>query len=85
MAFKQSDGFVVALTYGSDTDWVKNVFAMGGCYITQRGKRYTARDPRILGQATGMLAMPRIIQFALKRLRVDEFLALSTTTNCTSD
>jgi len=29
--FAAKDGYVFALTYGPDTDWVKNVLAAGGC------------------------------------------------------
>jgi hypothetical protein len=29
--FSAADGYVIALTYGPDTDWVKNVVAAGGC------------------------------------------------------
>ena len=39
--------FVVALTYGPGTAWVKNVLAAGGCEIRTRGRSFRARDPRV--------------------------------------
>src|SRR5262249_55894838 len=34
--FSAGDGYVIALTYGPDTDWVKNVLAAGGCELRTR-------------------------------------------------
>jgi hypothetical protein len=36
--FPAQDGYVFALTYGPDTDWVKNVLAAGGCELRTRGR-----------------------------------------------
>src|SRR5271166_1617682 len=37
-AFATKDGYLFALTYGPDTDWVKNVLAAGGCELRARGR-----------------------------------------------
>ncbi len=42
------DGFVVALVYGSDTDWVKNVLAAGSAAITHEGQQYEVVDPALV-------------------------------------
>ena len=31
--FRHAEGYVVALTYGRDADWVRNVLASGGCTL----------------------------------------------------
>jgi deazaflavin-dependent oxidoreductase (nitroreductase family) len=36
--FAAEDGCVLALTYGPDTDWVKNVLAVGECELRTRGR-----------------------------------------------
>ena len=36
--FPTEDGYRFALTYGADTDWVKNVLAAGGCQLETRGR-----------------------------------------------
>jgi hypothetical protein len=36
--FRAGDGYVIALTYGPETDWVKNVLAAGGCELRTRGQ-----------------------------------------------
>ena len=36
--FPADDGYILALTYGPDTDWVRNVLAAGGCELRTRGR-----------------------------------------------
>ena len=36
--FSAGNGYVIALTYGPETDWVKNVLAAGGCELRTRGR-----------------------------------------------
>src|SRR5260370_30947457 len=31
--FREPDGFLIALTYGRDSEWVRNVLAAGGCQL----------------------------------------------------
>jgi deazaflavin-dependent oxidoreductase (nitroreductase family) len=37
LAFRVDDGYVVALFYGADRDWVRNVLAAGGCTLSGAG------------------------------------------------
>lgn len=39
--------YVIALTYGPDTDWVKNVIAAGGCELLTHGRQVTLTMPRL--------------------------------------
>lgn len=50
---------VIALPWGRDTDWVRNVVAAGGCTLTWKGRDHDCTEPRFVGnevadQATGM-------------------------------
>ena len=46
--FPRPDGrYVLALTYGTDTDWVKNVVAAGGCTLITRGTDLELTAPRL--------------------------------------
>jgi len=42
-----SGGFVIALPYGSGSDWVKNVLAQGGATIIHNGSAYRVSQPRV--------------------------------------
>jgi deazaflavin-dependent oxidoreductase (nitroreductase family) len=46
--FTRPTGFVLALTYGTQSDWVRNVVAAGGCELITRGRRYRLSDPEII-------------------------------------
>jgi deazaflavin-dependent oxidoreductase (nitroreductase family) len=46
--FRTSEGYVAALTYGPDADWVRNVLAAGGCDAVIRGRRVHLVGPRIV-------------------------------------
>jgi deazaflavin-dependent oxidoreductase (nitroreductase family) len=77
-AFATDDGFVVALTYGSDRDWVSNVLAAGGCEIVHRGRRLVMTAPRLIGETESGTAIPSFVRFVLDVLRVEEFVRLDT-------
>jgi deazaflavin-dependent oxidoreductase (nitroreductase family) len=39
--------YIVALTYGPDTDWLKNVLAAGGCELLSGGRTIELTAPRL--------------------------------------
>lgn len=75
MIFRSASGFVVALTYGPDTDWVKNVVAAGGCDIESQGRRYRLTNPRLVHDET-RATMPPVIRQFLGTQKVYDFLHL---------
>jgi deazaflavin-dependent oxidoreductase (nitroreductase family) len=44
--------YVVALTYGPGTDWVKNVIAACGCELLTRGTHFELNAPRLFHDET---------------------------------
>jgi deazaflavin-dependent oxidoreductase (nitroreductase family) len=76
MAFPAEDGFVIALTSGPGTDWVRNVLAAGGCALEYRNQRIELTDPKLLQGPSGAASLPGPVRFALRLLHVDEFLSL---------
>jgi deazaflavin-dependent oxidoreductase (nitroreductase family) len=47
-AFRQPDGFLIVLTYGPDTDWLRNLQAAGSCDGVYGGRTYRLTEPRIV-------------------------------------
>ena len=45
--FRTATGYRVALTYGAQAEWVKNVLASGECVLHVRGRRGACRNPRL--------------------------------------
>ena len=76
-AFPIQDGMLIALTYGKDTDWIKNVFARGSCAIEYRGRRYQLHSPRLSHSSPSAQPVPAFIQFMLRLLDVNDFLYLT--------
>jgi deazaflavin-dependent oxidoreductase (nitroreductase family) len=72
--FPAEDGFVIALTYGSDVDWVKNLRAAGGGEIKHRSHTIRIGEPELIPTHEGMGAMPRVVRLILRMINVTEFL-----------
>jgi deazaflavin-dependent oxidoreductase (nitroreductase family) len=73
--FRRGDGYVVPLTYGPTSDWVKNVLAAGGCELTTRGETVQLRAPRVVhDERRG--DMPAVVKAILTRVGVSDFLYL---------
>lgn len=75
-AFRRRNGFVIALTYGPETDWVRNVLAAGGCELQTRRRRYQLGVP-VVFRDEDATDMPAFIRFMLRRvIKAPEFLRL---------
>jgi deazaflavin-dependent oxidoreductase (nitroreductase family) len=74
--FWAGDAFVIALTYGTATDWLKNVLAAGGCEIHARGRWFRVGAPRIYHDETRPGIRP-LERWVLGLLAVSDFLSLT--------
>ena len=75
--FATADGYVLALTYGTDTDWVKNVLAAGGCELRTRGQVFLLTAPHLFHDEDRRDIRPLERQ-VLRALGVADFLSLKT-------
>ena len=75
MVFAAPNGFRVALTYGSDSDWVRNALAHGAVRLIARRRSYELRNPEVVVDPARR-NVPWIVRGALSVLRVAEFLDL---------
>jgi deazaflavin-dependent oxidoreductase (nitroreductase family) len=73
--FRGPDGYVVALTYGPDSDWVRNVLAAGGCELETLGRTVKLTEPRIVHDETRR-ATPFAVRQILRLAGVTDFLYL---------
>ena len=76
--FPADDGFVIALTYGADTDWVKNVQAAGGCELRTRGRVLWVGSPQVYHDENRHVIRP-LEREILRLLGVADFLSVKTT------
>lgn len=73
--FRTTDGYAMALTYGRDVDWVRNVIAANGCRLETRGRTIDLHDPELIHDPKRRL-MPLPVRLFLGVLGVDDFLVL---------
>ena len=75
--FRTDGGYLFALTYGADTDWVKNVLAAGGCELRTRGRMVRLGSPRVFHDESrgGIRPVERQV---LRIIGVADFLSLQT-------
>jgi deazaflavin-dependent oxidoreductase (nitroreductase family) len=69
--FRHGDEFVIALTYGADSQWVRNVLAAGAFEVETRGRRIRLVNPVIVHDRS---LVPGGVRQILGAVRVGEFL-----------
>ncbi len=75
--FRAPEGVLIALTYGRDSEWVKNVVAAGGCQLETRRVQYQLSAPTIMHDPTRR-RFPIVVRIMLRLIGADEFMQLST-------
>jgi deazaflavin-dependent oxidoreductase (nitroreductase family) len=73
--FRASNGFIVALTYSSQSEWVKNVLAACGCELKTRGKKYQLSAPKVVRDPT-RCRFPIPVRLVLGVVGADEYMEL---------
>ena len=75
--FRVPERFLIALTYGRDSEWVKNVVAAGACQLETRGVLYQLSAPTIVHDPTRQ-RFPLFVRTVLGLIGADDFMQLST-------
>ncbi len=57
-AIATEDGFVVALPYGANADWLKNLLASGSASIVNEGSTYRVDQPEVVHDGRGDRRLP---------------------------
>jgi deazaflavin-dependent oxidoreductase (nitroreductase family) len=70
------DGFVIAMTFGPESDWVQNVLAAGGCEIDWKGRRYSLVDPEIIDWSIARTAFSTPERILLRAIGMTSFIRL---------
>jgi deazaflavin-dependent oxidoreductase (nitroreductase family) len=78
--FRHGDEFLIALTYGPGSDWVRNLKAEGGCVVEFRNGSVHLSDPRLIRDPERR-GMPIGIRQILGMMGVGDFLALTRSTS----
>jgi deazaflavin-dependent oxidoreductase (nitroreductase family) len=76
VAVRLPDGYLVALFYGADRDWVRNVLAAGGCTLERSWRRAEQTAPRLLDRGEALALAPAPLRAGLRMARVSRFMRL---------
>jgi deazaflavin-dependent oxidoreductase (nitroreductase family) len=82
--FRASNGFIIALTYSSQSEWVKNVLAAGECELTTRARKYRLSTARVVRDPSRR-RFPIAVRFVLRIVGADEFMELSILSRVASE
>jgi len=75
--FRTPTGFIIALTYSSRSEWLKNVLAAGGCELKTRGKTYHLSAPKVVPDPARQ-QFPIPVRIVLRIVGADEYMELRT-------
>src|ERR1700724_3638782 len=75
--FRAPEGFLIALTYGRESEWVKNVLAAGGWQLETGGVQYHLSAPTIVHDPTRR-RFPLAVRIVLRLIGATAFMQLST-------
>jgi deazaflavin-dependent oxidoreductase (nitroreductase family) len=73
--FPHGAGYAIALTYGRDSEWVKNVEAAGGCVVETRGRQVRLARPTVVHDPSRRM-VPWPVRVVLRLIGVTDFLVL---------
>jgi deazaflavin-dependent oxidoreductase (nitroreductase family) len=66
VAFRTEKGFVIPMTYGRDVDWARNLVKAGGGEIVRLGRRFTLRNPHVVGSQVAYTHLPTAVRSVLR-------------------
>jgi deazaflavin-dependent oxidoreductase (nitroreductase family) len=83
-AVPTEDGFVIAIVYGSGTDWLKNVLASGAAAIVHQGETYPVDQPEIVAMESARAYFPATLQRTHRLVGVEGCLRVRRVTVATT-
>jgi hypothetical protein len=75
--FREPDGFLIALTYGRECEWVRNVLAAEGCQLETRRVLYELSAPTIVHDPSRR-RFPHVVRAIIGISGVNDYIRLST-------
>ena len=73
--YRRGDGYVIALMYGADSQWVRNVLAAGEVDVETRGRRVHLVEPELVRDPARSV-LPRPVRVPVGLVKVEDFMVL---------
>jgi deazaflavin-dependent oxidoreductase (nitroreductase family) len=79
MVWPTREGFVIALTYGPQVDWLRNLLAAGGGTVFWHKRLYAVGKPEPIDAQTALLAFPSPLRLIFRLFgRQEEFVQVKS-------
>jgi deazaflavin-dependent oxidoreductase (nitroreductase family) len=72
-AYPLGDGFVIAVLYGAQSHWVRNVMATGQLTLRTKGRDYLLERPEIIPPAQALPPFPALSRMMLRSRNIHDF------------
>jgi hypothetical protein len=72
-AYPLGDGFVIAVLYGIESNWVRNVMAAGRFTLQTKGRDYPLERPEIIAPAQALPAYPALYRRMMRTRNIQHF------------
>jgi len=76
IVMRQGSAFVIALTYGPEVDWYRNVKAAGGATLLWHNQEFALKQPETLAAEAGLAAFPPPFRQILGLLGTRDFVRM---------
>ncbi len=73
-ARRSADGFIIALAFGAQVDWYRNLVAAGGGTILWRGDMYSVTTPERVDAATVLPTFDAVQRLLLRIAGIDAYI-----------
>ena len=77
MVWRMKDGFMIVLTYGRNTDWLRNLQAAEQGSLRWHKREYVFKRPELIDAKTAEPALPSFIRFVLRLRGQHEYVKLA--------
>jgi deazaflavin-dependent oxidoreductase (nitroreductase family) len=64
--WQMREGFVIALTYGPEVDWYRNMLAAGGGNVYWHRRHYVVGKPELIGTEKALTAFPAFFRLIFR-------------------
>src|SRR5215217_8633887 len=77
IVMRLGQSFVIALTYGPEVDWYRNVQAAGKATLLWHNQEYALKQPQPIDLETGLSAFPTPFRQILRLLGTQDFVRMA--------
>ena len=81
MVWPTREGFVIALTYGPQVDWYRNMLATGGGTVVWHKRVYVVGKPEPIDAKTALPAFPAAFRPIFRRAGMQDFVWMKSSSS----